>query len=360
MTLLKTGCILSVVVCSVLHDFLEQQLKLTGSNPRYLIAIFLVAIVGILIWFAASSPIGVRIPHARSSKPSTPAETAHAKVVEGNKAYRDLRYRSATKQYQTVVNQYEATKDPAVAKEVASAQSYIAYCYARRGDFQSAAMHFQTVADKYPHSWPVVEDAVLQHAICLKQTGNTKQALAEFEKLVAARPSSDIFTNACGYIRRLNNGKLTPNAEASMARFKKEEEAAQRKQALENAMCGPKALAYVCTSIGVKTDYKELAKLAGTGVHGTSMDDLAKAARLKGCEVAGLQVTFKGLKSQPKPLLALIDNHYLVIERVSRKSVELLDVSGNAARRFSIPADSLFERWGGFILRVSIKGEHNV
>ena len=177
---------------------------------------------------------------------------------------------------------------------------------------------------------------------------------------MAARPSSTIFTNACQYIRRLNNGELTPDAEASMARFRKEEEAAQRKEALERAMCGPKALAYVCNSMGVRTDCKELAKLAGTSVNGTSMEGLAKAARLKGCEVAGLQVTFKGLKSQPKPLLALVSNHYLVIEKVGRKSVEFVDVSGKEVKRFSVPAQSLFEQWGGFVLRISIKGEQNV
>lgn len=316
--------------------------------------------MGILIWFVASSPTSLRRFVSKPSKPPTPAETARAKVLEGNKTYQGLHYRAAAKQYQTVVDQFKTNKDPAVTKEVARAKSNIAYCYARRGDFQSSAIQFQKVADEYPHAWPVVQDAVLQHAICLKELGQTKQALSEFEAVVAAKPNSTIFTNACQYIRRLNNGNLTPNAEALMARFRREEEEARRKEALERAMCGPKALAYACRSIGIKTDYKEIARLARTDVSGTTMEDLAKAARLKGCDVAGLQVTLKGLKSQSKPLLALVNNHYLVIERVGRKEVEFVDASGKEIRRFTIPADQLFEQWGGYILRISLKGARNV
>ena len=305
---------------------------------------------------------------AQPAKRLTAVESARSRLVEANRAYSGVRYRAAAREYRSVIEEYKTFQDPKIGEQVARARSNLAYCYARRGDFRSAADAFKAVTDSYHgtreripgQGWTVVEDARLQRAVCLNRLGRKKEALSEFEALVASKPSSQVFVSACDYIRRLNGGELTPKVQAALERTQKEAEKARRRKMLDEAMCGPKALAYVLNRLGVKTDYKEIAKLAGTGLRGTTMDGLAEAARAKGCAAVGLKVTENGLKSVRTPALALIGNHFIAIEDVRGREVELADVSGAETRRFSVPADKLFKQWQGYVLQISLRGDRHV
>ncbi len=85
-----------------------------------------------------------------------------------------------------------------------------------------------------------------------------------------------------------------------------------------------------------------LAREMGTDYQGTTLAALARVAKLNGFKARGLELTWKGLRGQALPLIALIEpGHFVLVDAVTEDSVLIWDpgVQGQGkavARRYSL------------------------
>ncbi|MEW6687298.1 MAG: cysteine peptidase family C39 domain-containing protein [Candidatus Edwardsbacteria bacterium] len=111
--------------------------------------------------------------------------------------------------------------------------------------------------------------------------------------------------------------------------------------------CGPIALSLALRWYRVEISPDSLAKLAKMRAKGSTMLDLALAARSLGFEAAGAQTDYSGLQKIPLPAIVhLRDNHYAVVIGVNPDSL-LIEDNG---RRFFEKRVEFEKEWKGFVL----------
>lgn len=125
---------------------------------------------------------------------------------------------------------------------------------------------------------------------------------------------------------------------------------------IEDAVCGPTALYIVLSALGVKTTVSELIKLS-TSVRGgqSSMLDLSKAASAKGCQTAGLRISYEELTKTKLPVVAwLKEGHFVSIIHCDKAAVILGgDKDPRVVRRTK--KQDFLRIWSGEILQVDRK-----
>jgi ABC-type bacteriocin/lantibiotic exporter with double-glycine peptidase domain len=112
------------------------------------------------------------------------------------------------------------------------------------------------------------------------------------------------------------------------------------------AVCGPLALRYVARRLGIRTDWKKIALLAGTDRRGTSLLGLKCAAIALGLQARTLRTNYPGLRILPKPLIVhMRDEHYEVVQDCEVTGV----VTGGFLRR-RIRRIPFIKQWSGVAL----------
>jgi apolipoprotein N-acyltransferase len=97
------------------------------------------------------------------------------------------------------------------------------------------------------------------------------------------------------------------------------------RQSAENT-CGPAALAMLASYLGMNVHEREVVPLVALTPSGTSMAELAAAARRLGFGAWGERQDLAGLRTTPKPVIAHVaGNHYVVVLALSDAGVDLFD-----------------------------------
>jgi apolipoprotein N-acyltransferase len=117
--------------------------------------------------------------------------------------------------------------------------------------------------------------------------------------------------------------------------------------------CGVAALAYLLSYLGFDLHESDLLPEVTVGPDGTSMAELARAARSRGSSAWGEWQTFETLQRQPKPVIAHIrDDHYVVVLAFAPDgSVDVFDPAIGYQR---IGADDFRRVWRGYVLIVRL------
>ena len=96
--------------------------------------------------------------------------------------------------------------------------------------------------------------------------------------------------------------------------------------------CGAACLASVCSYYGLRLPLSRIRLMAGTDERGTSLMGLLEAAKELGFDAKGVKGNKKSLFKIPKPSIAHVTleghlYHYVVIYRVNRKFIQIMDPS---------------------------------
>lgn len=90
--------------------------------------------------------------------------------------------------------------------------------------------------------------------------------------------------------------------------------------------CGPACLAMVSSFHGRATDVRELRDELGVGRDGSTLLDLARAARREGLQARALRTPPERIDEVPTPSVAYwTSNHYVIVERIRRRRIDLVD-----------------------------------
>ena len=329
-----------------------------SSWKRVMIVAFGVAALGVCIWFAIGSRCRtearprLRPASAAESRAQMLARNAHNLVLDGKLGEAGAGYRQ-------LVGDYSASAEKPVGEQVARARYQLAMVEARSGDYSRAEELFGEVARAYKGTGEpsrvfgttICERAMFQRAICLHQSGRTNESLDQLADLIDKYPLGLQASQAESYIRNYNEGQLTQRAVAAIAKRNQRLASERRKLAVENATCGPVALAYVCKHYDVNTTARQIARTAKTDARGTTMLDLANAARSLGFTARGLEVDLQGLSELSLPSIILVEpSHYTVLASVNRDTIVTVDPAHGLDQ--TIAKDRLGPEWRGKVLEL--------
>ncbi|MCO1660981.1 peptidase domain-containing ABC transporter [Pseudonocardia humida] len=117
------------------------------------------------------------------------------------------------------------------------------------------------------------------------------------------------------------------------------------------AECGAACLAMVLTAFGHGVSVRETRQQLRVGRDGSTALGLARAARDAGLTVRGVRCTGPELVNVPMPVIAhLRHDHFVVVDRVGRRSVSVVDPAHGRSR---IPLSEFAEEFGGVVLTFS-------
>lgn len=119
--------------------------------------------------------------------------------------------------------------------------------------------------------------------------------------------------------------------------------------------CGAACLASVAAWYRLRLPIARIRQLADTDRHGTTALGLVRAAEKLGFEARGVRATREMLAAMPVPLIAHVRRgslqHWVVLSRVSRRRVEVMDPALGDCRRVQ---RDLFERdWSGVAVLIA-------
>lgn len=117
--------------------------------------------------------------------------------------------------------------------------------------------------------------------------------------------------------------------------------------------CGVACLVGIATYYGKPLSLAHVRLLAGTDTHGTSLTDLHQAAITLGFQAEAVSGDINGLSRAPLPAIVHFDHtdtgaHFVVITRIGRRTVTLLDPADG--RRHRWPVDQFNAYWSGAAL----------
>lgn len=119
-------------------------------------------------------------------------------------------------------------------------------------------------------------------------------------------------------------------------------------QQMEASDCGAACLAMVLGSFGREVPLAELREATGSGRGGVSARDLLEAGLRYGLRVRGVRLEVGDLMHLPRgAVLHWGFDHFVVFERLSRRSVGIIDPAGG---RLSVPLDRFGEKFTGVAL----------
>lgn len=121
--------------------------------------------------------------------------------------------------------------------------------------------------------------------------------------------------------------------------------------------CGPAALAYLLSYLGVETRESDLAPLVHIAAGGASLADLAAAAEARGLDAWGEKQNWAALVETPKPVLAHVrgDHYVVVLALADDDSVDVFDPAAGYRR---VSKQAFLEAWQGHVLLVRFRDDH--
>jgi len=257
-----------------------------------------------------------------------------------------------------------------IAEEYKAEESYPLYKQAvmdwRARKWADAVEKHRQVIEKYPSS-PLAAMSHLRIGLFLKYHKLYEEAITEFQEGISVIPDTraarDAKTSiACIYTAQGKYDDALSILRQTLKKAKDWDEVKycsywmkeiQRRKAKEfqaTQACGAKALATILRLKNIKTSEREISTLLPPNDIRVSMQDLKKAAEVKGLKVTGVRLTPAQLKTIETPVIAQVKpGHYIVISSVNEKGFTLIDpVRGE--RPFTISETALQKDWTGYVL----------
>jgi len=243
---------------------------------------------------------------------------------------------------QTFLQKSAKSPDPEVQDRVGRARIQLAYLDVRKKNFAAARATLKTAAKEYKGKGIMSADfggipdqAKYQAICCLVAEGKKEEARKEFLQFLRDEPLSPLVNATYQRLVRLNDGQDDAEARKLLESALAQQ---QRHIRLETSSCGPKAIAYMLPLLGKpERDYRDIAKLCGTGEQGTTLDGMRKGLAALGVEVCGLQVNRRDVVGLKTPFLLLKEDHYLVAVGVNDKTIQLFDPRDRTLRTTPLP-----------------------
>lgn len=121
----------------------------------------------------------------------------------------------------------------------------------------------------------------------------------------------------------------------------------------KNNSCGPAVMAYILSYFGKERDEEFITRQVVMTDKGTSMLELKNAAIRNGFQASGVKENYAALLQEQLPVIAYInDNHYVVINKVSRYYAYLFDP---AIGHVEVPRKYFERAWNGYLLLIRMK-----
>lgn len=238
----------------------------------------------------------------------------------------------------------EEAKAPVPTPTVAAARLHEGHRAAESGDWKAARAQF-LLAAKAPAPKEAVgpfgslsDQGLYQAAATLAGEGRDHEAKRAFLSFIKDRPGSPLVHAAKKRVDRF--GDEAASAEAG--RLLQIAVARQEKRIrFETSVCGPKAIAYLLPGFGKeKADYKTLARECGTTDSGTTVEGLRKGLAKHGVESWAYRLNRADLLAAPLPAIALLGDHYIVVERADERTIAFYDPSTGRTERRAAPPET--------------------
>lgn len=225
--------------------------------------------------------------------------------------------------------------------------------YAKKGQVKEGMAGLDAIV-KNEHDSTYAALALYQKANWTKANGDTRTARAIYEQVEKEFPKSYLSVRSAQKIAELD---ITQKRIEAIAGGKDPEPFAIETQSADDsalsADCGPECLFQACKELGISATKSELRSLAKTNSKGTTMLNLAKAARAKGMEAKGQLVNYQYLQSMPSPVVAWVNgNHYVLVKDVGGAGLRVYDPNEGAAL---MSRQQFCGMWKGHVLALSMK-----
>lgn len=236
---------------------------------------------------------------------------------------------AGTDELQSLIDRKSGSPDPIDQEEVGKTRVRLGFLHAKSGDFNLARATFKEAEQNYRGTHQVdaafggVQDqAAYQAAACLSAQHKDAEAKAEFETFLTRYPYSPLVH---AVYKRLT--KMDPDHTDDYARLlQKDVDLQVTRSRLEGSMCGPKTVAYLLPLLGKPSvSYKDVAKVAGTGADGTTLQSLRAALKAYGVESYGYKVNRQDLAKMPLPAVAVEFDHYVALTEVASDHAVVFD-----------------------------------
>jgi ATP-binding cassette subfamily B protein len=110
--------------------------------------------------------------------------------------------------------------------------------------------------------------------------------------------------------------------------------------------CGAACLGMLCQAFGRKVSLSRIRQLCNTGLDGTSLNDICRAATELGLAARALKVSMRNLDDMPLPAIVHWEgNHWIVLLEVKKKSVRVADPAVGIRRH---SRQTFEQKWSGY------------
>lgn len=253
------------------------------------------------------------------------------------------RPKQAADAYAGYVASHANSPDPAVQDVVAAARIRRGYALAKAKDFAGARAALLEAEHAYrgtgkmsPKEGGAKDEAAYQAAVCLLALGKKDEAKRELLAFIDRYPDSP---NTGGAYKRLAAMTTGKEREALDAKLDAIAAARGKREAIEMAKCGPRAVAAVAERMGLKApDEATLVKICGTDATGTSLAGVKAGLARCGIQTRGLDVNRADFATLPMPAIWLREGHYFAVWAVSDASALCYDPLVGRDVTLSLPA----------------------
>ncbi len=275
---------------------------------------------------------------ARPQATPKPAPSGDA-LQQVSATYNAGRYTDAAAQADVALRNLQGQPNPDMVRKQTEILIISGYSLARNRDYAGAKQRFDSawnkaselpdhgarkanLGDKQPSA---EEEAAYESAVCTSAQGDKKTAEAELKQFIQHYPQSVLIHGAIGRIARMHGGDVPADAEKTWKAAMEMQRANQLAREREEALCGPECLAEILRRKGDHADGHRLADEMHTDADGTSMLAIAETAKKHGMNAQGYRLTMETLASQKLPVLAMLPDHFVIVDAVSPAGVTIWD-----------------------------------
>lgn len=234
---------------------------------------------------------------------------------------------------------------------LALALKHIAQEHAENGDTELSLEVVNEVIETFPSeddmfdyftSTSTLEMFKFQKALLLVMNNEDEQAILELENIISAHQESHLAIRSQEILDTL----LVPTVSTVSTNISNTTttNTLDEFEILANS-CGPLSLQVALAKLGHNVELDVLINQAGTTKDGTTMSGLIHAANEQGYSMYGVKLMPSDLYSFDTPIILLLHEHYIVIEKISDREVTVFDPLIGTVK---MDVSNIVDRWTGY------------